>query len=41
MADPSHRGLLLPTFGGAGMGLTTATVVPAALVHPFTVAVTE
>jgi hypothetical protein len=37
----SHTGLLLVAVGAAGMALTTTLVVPAILVHPFTVAVTE
>jgi hypothetical protein len=32
---------LLPAIGAAGIGLTTTVVVPATLVHPLTVAVTE
>jgi hypothetical protein len=39
--EPSHNGLLLPAIGGAGMGLTMTAVLPAALVQPFPVAVTE
>ena len=38
--DPSHNGPLFPGVGGTGMGLTTATALPAGLVQPFTVAVT-
>ena len=38
---PEQIGLLLPGAGVAGIGLTVTTVVPAALVHPPTLAVTE
>jgi hypothetical protein len=38
---PVHTGLLLPAVGADGGGLTTTAVVPAALVQPKTVAVTE
>lgn len=38
---PAQIGLLLEGVGVAGIGLTVTTVVPAALVHPPTVTVTE
>ena len=38
---PAHIGLLLPAVGVAGIGFTVTLVVPAALVHPATVIVTE
>ena len=38
---PVHKGPLLVAVGVAGNGLTTTVVDPAALVHPFTVMVTE
>jgi hypothetical protein len=38
---PSHKGLLLPTIGAAGIGLMVAILLLATLVHPFAVAVTE
>ena len=38
---PEHIGALLPTAGAEGIGLITTVVVPAGLVQPFTVAVTE
>ena len=38
--DPAQIGPLLPAVGAAGIALTVAVVVPAALVHPLTVAVT-
>ena len=40
-AAPAQIGPLLVGAGVAGIALTVAVVVPAALVHPFTVAVTE
>ena len=39
--DPTQIGLLLDGDGVAGTGLTVTEVVPAGLVHPFTVTVTE
>jgi len=39
--EPAHIGLLLPAVGVAGVGLTTTVTVPAALVQPPTVTVTE
>ena len=38
---PMHNGLLLDGEGAAGIGLTMTVVVPATLVQPFTVTVTE
>jgi hypothetical protein len=38
---PTQRGPLLAAVGVAGLAFTTTVVVPAALVHPFTVIVTE
>lgn len=38
---PSQIGLLLLAAGAAGIGLTVTAVVPAVLVHPLTVTVTE
>jgi hypothetical protein len=38
---PAQTGLLLEAVGVAGCGLTVTAIVPAALVHPATVAVTE
>ncbi len=38
---PEQTGLLLPVVGAAGGGLTATTVVPAALVQPKALAVTE
>jgi hypothetical protein len=38
---PAHTGPLLAGTGAEGTGLTTTVVVPALLVHPATVAVTE
>ena len=38
---PVQIGELFPMVGAAGGGLTTTLVVPAVLVHPKTVAVTE
>ena len=38
---PAHTGVLLPVVGVAGAGFTTTVVVPAALVQPPTVTVTE
>lgn len=40
-AVPVQTGLLLLAVGEEGMGLTVTFVVPAKLVQPFTVAVTE
>jgi hypothetical protein len=40
-AAPTQRGPLLAAVGVAGFAFTTTDVVPAALVHPFTVIVTE
>jgi hypothetical protein len=39
--EPAQIGELLEAVGGAGVGLTVTTVVPALPVHPATVAVTE
>jgi hypothetical protein len=39
--DPAQIGELLDAVGGAGIGLTVTTVVPALPVQPATVAVTE
>ena len=39
--EPTQIGELLPAVGVAGIGFTTTTVVPAALIQPITVAVTE
>lgn len=39
--EPAHNGLLLEAVGAAGVALTTTATVPAALVHPLTVIVTE
>jgi hypothetical protein len=38
---PAHIAELEPTVGAAGIGFTVTDVVPAGLVQPFTVAVTE
>jgi hypothetical protein len=38
---PTHKGPLFPAVGADGVGFTTTVVVPAALVQPATVAVTE
>lgn len=38
---PTHNGLLLEGVGAAGIGLTVTAVVPAALMQPLTVMVTE
>jgi len=38
---PEHNGLLLEATGAGGIGLTVMKVVPATLVQPFTVTVTE
>jgi hypothetical protein len=38
---PLHTGVLLDAIGGAGAGVIVTDVVPAALVQPLTVAVTE
>ena len=38
---PAHNGLLLLAVGAAGIGLTVTVTVPAELVQPLTVAVTE
>ena len=38
---PTQTGELLPAVGVAGIGFTTTVVVPNALPHPATVAVTE
>ena len=38
---PEHTALLLPAAGAPGGGLTVTEAVPAAPVHPFSVAVTE
>jgi hypothetical protein len=40
-ALPAQTGPLLAGTGAEGTGLTTTVVVPAVLVHPATVAVTE
>src|SRR4030095_6207620 len=40
-ADPAQTGPLLVGAGVAGIAFTTALTVPAGLVHPFTVTVTE
>jgi hypothetical protein len=40
-ALPAQTGPLLAGIGAEGTGLTTTVVVPAVLVHPATVAVTE
>jgi hypothetical protein len=40
-AEPVQTGLLLPAVGAGGGGLTITAVVPAALVHPPRVTVTE
>jgi hypothetical protein len=40
-AEPAHTGVLLVGAGVAGMAFTTALTVPATLVQPFTVTVTE
>lgn len=39
--EPAHMGLLLPAVGVAGVGLIVTLTVPATLVHPATVTVTE
>ena len=39
--DPAQIGPLLDALGVLGIAFTTAVVLPAALVHPFTVTVTE
>ena len=41
MVAPTHTGVLLPAAGAPGIPLTVTAVVPALLVHPETVAVTE
>lgn len=41
MVDPTQSGELLPAVGAAGTAFTTTVVVPAALVQPPTVTVTE
>ncbi len=38
---PTQTGELLPAVGATGVGLTVIVIVPAALVQPETVAVTE
>jgi len=38
---PAQTGELLPTVGEAGIGFTVTETVPAGLVHPNSVAVTE
>jgi hypothetical protein len=40
-AAPVHTGPLFPATGAEGIEFTTTVVVPATLIHPFTVAVTE
>jgi hypothetical protein len=40
-AAPAHTGPLLPGIGAEGIGFTVTVVVPAILVQPATVAVTE
>ena len=39
--EPAQTALLLPAVGATGIGLMITVVVPAAPVHPETVAVTE
>jgi hypothetical protein len=39
--EPAHTGPLLVGAGVAGIAFTTALILPAGLVHPFTVTVTE
>jgi hypothetical protein len=41
ISAPTQVGLLLDAMGAAGGVFTTTVVVPAGLVHPFSVAVTE
>jgi len=41
IVPPAHTGELLPGVGVDGGALTTTAVVPARLVHPATVTVTE
>ncbi len=41
MVFPEHKGGMLPAVGADGIGFTVTEVVPAVLVHPETVAVTE
>jgi hypothetical protein len=40
IAEPAQTGLLLVAVGVVGIAFTTTATVPAALVHPLTVAVT-
>jgi hypothetical protein len=39
--EPTHKGPLFDAVGVAGIVFTTSVVVPAELVQPFTVTVTE
>ena len=39
--DPAQTGVLLPAVGAAGIGFITTAVVPAGLVQPPAVTVTE
>jgi hypothetical protein len=39
--EPTHKGPLFKAVGVAGIVFTTSVVVPAELVHPFTVTETE